>query len=119
MIELEDLGDTVGRLATDFDFDPEAIEAVSERMNLWQELRRKYGGSVEAVLLKREELANKLAVQGDKVCSLESALAADALEQALRETASNLLRRAREQTASKLADKAADLFRRWVLKRQA
>jgi DNA repair protein RecN (Recombination protein N) len=47
-IELQDLGEEVGRLTADYDFDPEAIEAATERMNLWQELRRKYGGSVEA-----------------------------------------------------------------------
>ena len=49
-IELQDLGEEVANLATDYDFDPEAIEVATERMNLWQELRRKYGGSVEAVL---------------------------------------------------------------------
>ncbi len=117
LIELEDLGDTVGRLAGDFDFDPEAIEAVSERMNLWQELRRKYGGSVEAVLARREELANKLAVQGD----IEGVLAkkrsaANELEKCLRKTAANL-RKVREKTASKLADKAADLLKALGFKR--
>ena len=64
-IELQDLGEEVANLATDYDFDPEAIEVATERMNLWQELRRKYGGSVEAVLFKREELAQKIDIQGD------------------------------------------------------
>ena len=39
-IELQDLGDEVGRMAGELDFDPEQIEAVSARMNLWQEVRR-------------------------------------------------------------------------------
>ena len=64
-IELQDLGQELGHLVNDYDFDPEAIEAVTEHMNLWQELRRKYGGSVEAVLSKREELAQKIEIQGD------------------------------------------------------
>ncbi|MEM8868025.1 MAG: AAA family ATPase [Verrucomicrobiota bacterium] len=64
-IELQDLGEDVGRLISDFDFDPDAVEATSERMDLWQELRRKYGSSVEAVLAKHEELTQKLAIQGD------------------------------------------------------
>ena len=40
-IELQDLGQELWHLVNDYDFDPEAIEAVTERMNLWQELRRK------------------------------------------------------------------------------
>ena len=64
-IELQDLGQELGHLVNNYDFDPEAIEAVTEHMNLWQELRRKYGGSVEAVLSKREELAQKIEIQGD------------------------------------------------------
>ena len=39
-IELQDLGDEVARLGDDFDFDPETVESVTERMNLWQEVRR-------------------------------------------------------------------------------
>ncbi|MGC6423926.1 MAG: DNA repair protein RecN [Lentimonas sp.] len=65
LIELQDVGDEVGRMASDFNFEPEAIAATTERMDMWQELRRKYGGSVEAVLQKREALAQKLAIQGD------------------------------------------------------
>ena len=59
-IELQDLGDELARLGTDFDFDPEAIEAVTGRMNLWQEICRQYGGSVEGVLSKREKLGQKV-----------------------------------------------------------
>ncbi len=111
LIELQDLGDEVGRLAGDFDFEPEQIETVSERMNLWQELRRKYGGSVEAVLAKREELAQKLAIQGD----LEGVLmkrreAAAKLEASLRKDAGKL-RKAREAAAGTLAGKAAGLLK--------
>ncbi len=110
-IELQDLGDEVGRLASDFDFDAEAIEAASERMNLWQELRRKYGGSVEAVIAKREELAQKIAIQGD----LEGVLAkkrkaAEEQEAQLRKEAAKLTA-AREQAAKTLAEKAANLLR--------
>jgi DNA repair protein RecN (Recombination protein N) len=109
-IELQDLGEEVGRLASDFDFDAEAIESVTERMNLWQELRRKYGGSVEAVLAKRAELAQKIAIQGD----LDGVLAkkrqvADQLEAKLRKQAANLTR-SRQQAAKVLAQKAAVLL---------
>lgn len=109
-IELQDLGDEVGRLATDFDFDPEAIEAASERMNLWQELRRKYGGSVEAVVTKREELVQKIAIQGD----LDGVLAkrqkvASAMQAELGQKAKSLTA-TRQKSACTLAQKAAALL---------
>lgn len=111
LIELQDVGDEVGRLASDFDFDPEAIEQATERMNLWQELRRKYGGTVEAVLSKREELAQKLAVQGD----LDGVLAkhqatADKQESACRKIAKQLTN-TRKKSAKELSSKAADLLK--------
>ena len=34
-------------------------------MNLWHEIRRQYGGSIESVLMKREKLEHKLNLQGD------------------------------------------------------
>jgi len=109
-IELQDLGEEVGHLAADFDFDAEAIEAATERMNLWQELRRKYGGSVEAVLAKREELAQKIAIQGDldgvlaKKRKAAAELKAELQKQAAKLTAT------RKQAAKTLAHKAADLL---------
>jgi DNA repair protein RecN (Recombination protein N) len=109
-IELQDLGEEIGNLATDYDFDPEAIEVATERMNHWQELRRKYGGSVEAVLAKREELAQKIEIQGD----LEGILAkkqqaAAEVESDLREAAAKLTK-VRKKAAKTLAEKAAKLL---------
>jgi DNA repair protein RecN (Recombination protein N) len=109
-IELQDLGEEVGNLATDYDFDPEAIEVATERMNLWQELRRKYGGSVEAVLCKREELAQKIDIQGD----LEGVLVKKRkvifdLEAKLKKQAVKLTT-SRKKSAKALAQKAADLL---------
>ena len=109
-IELQDLGQELGHLVNDYDFDPEAIEAVTERMNLWQELRRKYGGSVEAVLSKREELAQKIEIQGD----LEGVLAKKRkasvdLEAELKKQAQKLTA-SRRKSAKLLSQKAADLL---------
>ena len=109
-IELQDLGQELGHLVNDYDFDPEAIEAVTEHMNLWQELRRKYGGSVEAVLSKREELAQKIEIQGD----LEGVLAKKRkasvdLEAELKKQAQKLTA-SRRKSAKLLSQKAADLL---------
>ena len=109
-IELQDLGSEVERMAGEFDFDPGEIEAASERMNLWQEVRRKYGGSVESVLAKREELAQKIAIQGDLDGVLtEKRDAAAKIEQSLRKAAAKLTK-AREKGAKALAEKAAELL---------
>ncbi|MDQ8208279.1 DNA repair protein RecN [Coraliomargarita sp. SDUM461003] len=109
-LELQDLGEEVGHLADDYDFDSEAIEAATERMSLWQELRRKYGGSVAAVLSKREELAQKIAIQGDLDGVLnQKRKAAAALEAELRKQALKLTT-ARKKAAKTLAQKAADLL---------
>lgn len=109
-LELQDLGEEIGRLAGDFDFDAEAVEAATERMSLWQELRRKYGGSVEAVMAKREELAQKIAIQGDLEGTLaKKRKAAAGLEAKLRAQAAKLTT-ARAKAAKILAKKAADLL---------
>lgn len=109
-IELQDLGDEVGRLATDFDFDPEAVEAATERMNLWQEIRRKYGGTVEVVLEKRSALAQKIAVQGDLEGILKKKRqAATELETKLQQTAAQITT-IRKKTATTLASKTAKLL---------
>ena len=109
-IELQDLGEELGHLVNDYDFDPEAIEAATERMNLWQELRRKYGGSVEAVLSKREELAQKIEIQGDLEGVLAKRRKASVdLESELKKQAQKLTA-SRRKSAKILAQKAADLL---------
>ena len=109
-IELQDLGEELGHLVNDYDFDPEAIEAATERMNLWQELRRKYGGSAEAVLSKREELAQKIEIQGDLEGILAKKREASVdLEAELKKQAQKLTA-SRRKSAKVLAQKAADLL---------
>ena len=109
-IELQDLGEELGHLVNDYDFDPEAIEAATERMNLWQELRRKYGGSVEAVLSKREELAQKIEIQGDLEGILAKKRKASVDLEAELEKQAQKLTASRRKSAKVLAQKAADLL---------
>ena len=109
-IELQDVGDEVGRLSGDFDFEPEAIEAATERMNLWQQLRRKYGGSIESVLQRRQELAQKLSLQGNIEGVLtQRRAAADKLRAGLQRQAKKLTQ-ARRKSALVLAEKAGALL---------
>lgn len=109
-IELQDVGAEVEGMAGHFDFDPAEVEAVNERMNLWQEVRRKYGGSVESVLGKRDELANKIAIQGDIDGVLaEKRETAAKMEKDLHQSAAKLTK-SRRKAAKALAEKAANLL---------
>ena len=109
-IEAEDIAQELDRLADSLDLEPEAVEAVNERMNLWQEMRRKYGGSVAAVLDKREELSRKLAMQGDIEGSLARAREKETKIRKRLIDQATVLRKAREKTASLLAARVADLL---------
>lgn len=110
LIELQDLGEETERLANDFEFDAEVVEITTEQMNLWQEIRRKYGGSVEAVIEKREAMARKLASQGDIDETLQQKRkATDKLEKTLQASALEL-RKIRENAARGLTDKASKLL---------
>ena len=110
LLELQDLGDEIGRMVSDFDFDAEAIERVNEGMQLWQELRRKHGGTVDLVLAKREELAAKLALQDDLEGVLgERRAAAEKMEADLHKKAKTL-RKARTASAAIFGKKAGALL---------
>ncbi|MEC8333501.1 MAG: DNA repair protein RecN [Verrucomicrobiota bacterium] len=109
-IELQDLGDEIARFGTDFDFDPEAIEAVTERMNLWQEICRQYGGSVESVLSKREKLDQKVILDGDLDGLIkEKRKAAEIMNVELKKQAKKLTT-ARKESAQILAQKVAHVL---------
>ncbi|MEM1222531.1 MAG: DNA repair protein RecN [Verrucomicrobiota bacterium] len=111
LIELQDLGNEIEHLASDFEFDEESVQAVSERMDLWQELRRKYGGSVEAVLAKHRELTEKLAVQGDlEGLLVQKREAAQLIENSLKQQAAKLTK-SREKAAGILSEKAMQLLK--------
>lgn len=110
-IELQDIGDEVERIAGGLELEPEAIEAIHERMNLWQEIRRKFGGSVASVLAKRAELEEKLAIQGDLAGILEAKRAeAAVMEKRLKAQAAQLTKE-REKAAGMLSEKAAALLK--------
>ena len=111
LIECEDLAGEFTRMGDTFDFDPETIESVTDRMNLWQDVRRKYGGTVDAVLEKKAELVEKLEMQGnlDSVVATKRK-AAEALEAKLVEAAADLTEK-RKVAAKTLADKSGDLLK--------
>ncbi|HOV69769.1 MAG TPA: DNA repair protein RecN [Clostridia bacterium] len=71
--ELEDIADNLRNLSDGFDIDPKELDAIEERLEQIKKLKRKYGGSIDAVteflnsakeslnaLVNSEELLKKL-----------------------------------------------------------
>ena len=107
-IELADLAGEYAALGGQFNFEPEEMEALQERMNAWLEAKRKHGRDVAAVAAAREDLRAQLEAQGD----IEGALAkldrrmAEA-EKVVRQQAAGL-RKTRTKAAQALAKVAAE-----------
>ncbi|WKZ33841.1 MAG: DNA repair protein RecN [Thermodesulfobacteriota bacterium] len=60
LIELEDAGAFFRDYASSIEADPDALETASERLDLIGRLKKKYGGSVGEMLLKKEALEKEL-----------------------------------------------------------
>ncbi len=106
-VELNDLGAEFSALSQQLQFDPEHAEQLTSRMNTWQDLKRKHGGEVSAVMAARDELERRLEVQGDiegTLARLETHIAES--ERAARKDA-QALRTAREKAAKELSKVAA------------
>jgi DNA repair protein RecN (Recombination protein N) len=79
MAELEDAGATLGAYLRDLDRDADRLEAIEERLTLLSRLRRKYGGTVDDLIARRDELTAEIAAGGagpEALAELEAALEA-------------------------------------------
>jgi DNA repair protein RecN (Recombination protein N) len=117
LIEANDLSGEWRSLAMEADFDADQIRRIEEDMDAWQTVRRRFGGSVETVLAKRGEMAQRLALQGD----LEGTSARlEAKAAKLKEEATlvaDRLRSLRLQAAQKLSRAAEGHLRRLGFKK--
>jgi DNA repair protein RecN (Recombination protein N) len=90
LAELEDAGRSLGRYLHDLAPDPAKLASIEDRLAELQRLKRKYGGSLDDVLRRRDEVANELATleSGDQALApLQAEVEAaerDALEWAKR-----------------------------------
>lgn len=110
IIESQELGAEYEQLGASLEFEPEFAQEVMGKMNNWQDLRRKYGRDVTAVLEAREEMASRLESQGDIQGSLERLHAqADKREAELKGLASRLTRK-RLKAGQALAKKAEKML---------
>ncbi|NDV60935.1 DNA repair protein RecN [Puniceicoccales bacterium CK1056] len=65
VIEANDLSGEWAELANDADFDPRQIKQIEADMDKWLNIRRRYGASVETIIAKREQMAERLSLQGN------------------------------------------------------
>jgi len=97
-------------LGSSLEFEPDFAQEVMSKMNDWQDLRRKYGRDVAAVLQAREEMVCRLESQGDIQGALQRLHAeADKLEVALKGLASRLTQK-RLKAGQSLAKKAEKML---------
>jgi len=109
-IETADLGAEYDQLAREADFDEDTVRDLSERMDAWLELRRKYGPTAADVRAAHEDLARRIDSQQDIEGTLER-LREDASRQeaALRDEAAAITR-ARRKGITPLAKRVRTLL---------
>lgn len=112
LIEVEDLAQEYGVLAAGSDFDEETAAQVLSDMEGWLGLRRKYGGTIESVLHRREEMATKLQSQGDVEGTLNQLEEAIAAREGELLAAGEKLRQSRLKTAKKLSKESLTLLKK-------
>jgi DNA repair protein RecN (Recombination protein N) len=111
VIEANDLSGEWKDLAFEADYNPSQVKQIEQEMDSWMSLRRRYGGSIEAVLDKRESMSERLSIQGDLEGTLEAKqAAADKLQAQLVKQAAKL-RSARLKSAIQLGNKSEALLR--------
>lgn len=91
IIESEDLSSEFSSIERDDEGGEYSQQELEFKMQQWMEIQRQYGSGVDAVLLKRKMLFEKVALQSDLEGTLQSMQEdADLNEQGLRQTAKDL-----------------------------
>lgn len=103
LVELEELENTLRDYSDRIELDPAALSVLEERINVLESLKRKYGGSVEAVLahLQKSTLRlSRIENRGEALATLEAH--EKSCRQAMSVTATSL-RKLRDKAGPKLA----------------
>jgi DNA repair protein RecN (Recombination protein N) len=100
--EVDDVAGELRRYAETIDTDPERLEVIEERLARLEQLKRKHGGTLEAVLAERARLESELESGEDLSAALEAAREELAAAQAELESAAWELTQARRAGALEL-----------------
>ncbi|TWT09159.1 DNA repair protein RecN [Planomicrobium sp. CPCC 101079] len=90
--QIQDVSAEIKRIIDDMEFDPERLNEIEQRLALIQSLKRKYGASVEDILLYQETQADEL----DKLMNRDKRLQLD--QEKLKELTEDLRVEAEELT---------------------
>ena len=101
---LDDLGRSLRRLRDSVSFSPEELEEKTERLDLLEKLKRKYGGSLDAVLSYRDKAAQELQTIENADAELEDLESKLKLYKEQYETAAARLSVLRKRTAKTLEE---------------
>lgn len=106
--QLEDIAFSLGKYRDGFNYDPQRLEYIEERLNTIRKLKSKYGNTIEEILSYRDEVSEKL-----KLLSEEGTTAGH-LDDELQELASALKQKGSELTKKRLstADQLTPLIKK-------
>jgi DNA repair protein RecN (Recombination protein N) len=99
LYRLQDLSRTLARLSESTRLDPARLEQIEDRLVTIERLRRKYGGSIEAVLDHLGRIQDEYERLADYEASVEKLQQAEAARQATFRKAAEKLSAARKKTA--------------------
>ncbi len=103
-VELQELAGAIEQYAGGLETDPAELAALEERIHVLETLKRKYGGSIEAVLERRDQMAARLAgIEGREQTLTELQQQVDQRRQAL-DRAGVALHQQRQAAAAPLAE---------------
>jgi DNA repair protein RecN (Recombination protein N) len=103
VMELQELERSLADYAEDLDIDPAEAARLEERVNLFETLKRKYGGDLAAVLAQRDRAAARLDAVENRGERLEQLSAEAARLREDTDKAGHALAAKRKKTAPKLA----------------
>ena len=109
--QLQDLLATVQTRAERVDLDPAQLRQLEDRLNLVQSLKRKYGGTMEAVIAFGEKAASQLAVLEGSAEFLATLAEREKAARAALDKAAAELSKARKKIAGPLGEKISQELR--------
>jgi DNA repair protein RecN (Recombination protein N) len=107
LVELEELEGSLRDYSEGIELDPAALAALEERINLLEGLKRKYGGSLEAVVAHGEKARTRLSRIENRGEALAALQAREAECRTTVDTTAAGLRKTRQKSAPKLAKEIA------------
>jgi DNA repair protein RecN (Recombination protein N) len=107
VMELQELERSLADYAEDLDIDPAEAARLEERVNLFETLKRKYGGDLAAVLAQRDRAAARLDAVENRGERLEQLTAETARLREETDKAGHALAAKRKKAAPKLAKEIA------------